>query len=122
MLRPYKVPTNQRQQAFDFAASRTTATRPDLAQYRMIHFATHGLLNNIHPELSGVVLSLVDEKGKGTDGFLHLQDIFNLNLPAELVVLSACETGLGQDVKGERVLLKGYWLVYKFNRSHPPLQ
>jgi len=44
---------------------------------------------------------LVDETGKDTDGFLHLQDIFNLNLPAELVVLSACETGLGQDVKGE---------------------
>lgn len=47
------------------------------------------------------MLSLVDEKGADTDGFLHLQDIFNLNLPAELVVLSACQTGLGKDVKGE---------------------
>jgi CHAT domain-containing protein len=95
------VPASEREQALDFAASRATATSPDLSQYRMIHFATHGLLNNLHPELSGVVLSLVDEKGKDTDGFLRLQDIFNLNLPAELVVLSACETGLGKDVQGE---------------------
>ncbi|HEY9707245.1 MAG TPA: tetratricopeptide repeat protein [Oculatellaceae cyanobacterium] len=95
------VPASERQQAFDFAASRGTATRPDLSQYRMVHLATHGLLNNVHPELSGVVLSLVDEKGTDADGFLRLHDIFNLNLPAELVVLSACETGLGKDVQGE---------------------
>ena len=95
------VPATERSSALDFAASRATATSPDLAQYRMVHFATHGLLNNVHPELSGVVLSLVDEKGADTDGFLRLHDIFNLNLPAELVVLSACETGLGKDVQGE---------------------
>ncbi|GAB4200359.1 MAG: CHAT domain-containing protein [Coleofasciculaceae cyanobacterium] len=91
----------QRLQAIDFAASRATATSPDLAQYRMIHFATHGSANEEHPEFSKVVLSLVDEKGADINGFLHLQDIFNLNLPAELVVLSACQTGLGKDVKGE---------------------
>jgi CHAT domain-containing protein/predicted negative regulator of RcsB-dependent stress response len=95
------VPENQRQSAFDFAASRTTATNPELAKYKIIHFATHGLVNNLHPELSGVVLSLFDEKGVDSNGFLRLNDIFNLNLPAELVVLSACQTGLGKDVKGE---------------------
>ncbi len=95
------VPATQRSSAFDFTASRTIATNSDLSQYRMVHLATHGLLNPVHPELSGVVLSLVDEKGKETDGFLRLHDIYNLNLPAELVVLSACETGLGKDVKGE---------------------
>jgi CHAT domain-containing protein len=89
-------------QAFDFAASFATATNPQLSQYRIVHFATHGVLNSVHPELSGVVLSLVDEKGTPQqNGFLRLRHIFNLNLPAELVVLSACETGLGQDVKGE---------------------
>ena len=98
------VPANERQQAFDFTANRTTATKPDLAEYRTIHFATHGLIDNVNPELSGVVLSLVNEKGADTDGFLRLNDIFNLNLPVELVVLSACQTGLGKDVKGEGLI------------------
>jgi CHAT domain-containing protein len=95
------VPEAKRLQALDFNASRTTATDPNLAQYQIIHLATHGLLDPVNPELSGIVLSLYDQKGKSQDGFLRLQDIFNLNLPAELVVLSACETGLGKDVKGE---------------------
>jgi len=95
------IPETQRLQALDFNASRTTATDPNLAQYEIIHLATHGLLDPINPELSGIVLSLYDQKGKSQDGFLRLHDIFNLNLPAELVVLSACETGLGKEIKGE---------------------
>ncbi|MBE9127391.1 CHAT domain-containing protein, partial [Coleofasciculus sp. LEGE 07081] len=95
------VPDTQRLQALDFTASRNTATSPNLTQYQIIHFATHGLLNTVNPELSGVVLSLFNANGTEQDGFLRLNDIFNLNLPAELVVLSACETGLGKDVKGE---------------------
>ena len=95
------VPETQHLQALDFDASRTTATNPNLAQYQIIHLATHGLLDPVNPELSGIVLSLFDQKGKSQDGFLRLHDIFNLNLPAELVVLSACETGLGKEVKGE---------------------
>jgi CHAT domain-containing protein len=95
------VPEKQRLQALDFSASRTTATDPNLAQYQIIHLATHGLLDPINPELSGIVLSLYDQTGKSLDGFLRLHDIFNLNLPVELVVLSACETGLGKEVKGE---------------------
>jgi CHAT domain-containing protein len=95
------VPNADRDQAFDFAASRAIATSPKLSKYRIVHFATHGILNSVNPELSGVVLSLVDEKGVPQNGFLRLHDVFNLNLPAELVVLSACQTGLGQEVKGE---------------------
>jgi CHAT domain-containing protein/Tfp pilus assembly protein PilF len=95
------VPERERMQALDFEASRTTALRPELSEYRNIHFATHGMLNNIHPELSGIVLSLVDEGGRQQDGFLRLQDIYNLKLQAELVALSACQTGLGKEIKGE---------------------
>jgi CHAT domain-containing protein/Tfp pilus assembly protein PilF len=95
------VPERERLQALDFQASRTTALRPELGEYRIVHFATHGMLNNIHPELSGIVLSLVDKEGHQQDGFLRLQDIYNLKLSAELVVLSACQTGLGKEVKGE---------------------
>jgi len=87
--------------ALDFKANRATALGPDLSSYRIIHFATHGLLNSLHPELSGVVLSLVDEDGRAQDGFLRLHDIYNMKLGADLVVLSACKTGLGKDIKGE---------------------
>jgi CHAT domain-containing protein/tetratricopeptide (TPR) repeat protein len=85
----------------DFAANRARATSDQLGQYRIVHFATHGLINNQQAELSGIVLSLVDEKGQPQDGFLRLYDIYNMNLNADLVVLSACQTALGEDIKGE---------------------
>jgi CHAT domain-containing protein len=90
--------------ALDFQASKPAAMSADLGQHRIVHFATHGLLNSQHPELSGVVLSLVDEKGQPQDGFLRLHEIYNLNLPAELVVLSGCRTGLGKEIKGEGLI------------------
>ena len=98
------APADQRFVALDFAANQTTATGDKLAQYRYVHFATHGLLNSKHPELSGIVLSLFNEQGAEQDGFLRASEVYNLNLPAELVVLSGCQTGLGKDVRGEGLL------------------
>jgi CHAT domain-containing protein/tetratricopeptide (TPR) repeat protein len=87
--------------AIGFEASRATAMSPELAHYRIVHFATHGVFNNESPGLSGIVLSMLDERGRTQDGFLRLHDIYGLQLPAELVVLSACDTALGKQVRGE---------------------
>ncbi len=95
---------DQSLQRVSFAANRTNAMSEELSQYRIIHFATHGLLNSEHPELSGLVFSMLDEQGKPQDGFLRLHDIYNLKLPADLVVLSACQTALGKEVKGEGLI------------------
>jgi CHAT domain-containing protein/tetratricopeptide (TPR) repeat protein len=91
----------QGMQALDFKANRETATSSELGRYRIVHFATHGILDSEHPQLSGLVFSLVDKQGRPQNGFLALHDIYNLNLPADLVVLSACETALGKQINGE---------------------
>ena len=85
----------------DFAASRPQAMSEDLASFRIVHYATHGALNASNPEISGLVFSLVDELGNPRPGYLPVTDIFNMRLGADLVVLSACETGLGPNVRGE---------------------
>ncbi len=95
------LPAGSNLKATDFQARRATALGGELSEYRYIHFATHGYIDSEKPELSAIVLSLVDEHGQPQDGFLRAQDLYNLQLPAELVVLSACRTGLGRDIKGE---------------------
>ena len=95
------APRESSMKALDFRANRSIATSDELSKYRYVHFATHGYLDTARAGLSAIVLSMVDEQGKPQDGFLRTHDIYNLKLPAELVVLSACETGLGKDIKGE---------------------
>ena len=97
------APAGANLKALDFRASRSLATSDELSKYRYVHFATHGYLDTSRAGLSAIVLSMIDEQGKPQDGFLRTHDIYNLKLPAELVVLSACETGLGKDVKGEGI-------------------
>jgi CHAT domain-containing protein len=98
------APQTDSLKATAFKASRATATSPELSQYRIVHIATHGWVNSKHPELSAILLSMVDETGAPVDGILQLHEIYNLKLPAELVVLSACETGIGKQIRGEGLI------------------
>lgn len=98
------LPAEEVMKALDFAASRDAVIAPGLDRFRIVHFATHGIVDTVSPELSGIVLSLVDEHGNSRDGYLRLNDIFNLKLNAELVVLSACQTALGKEIRGEGMI------------------
>mgnify|MGYP000246395806 CR=1 FL=1 len=98
------APADSSFKAVDFKASRASALSSELSQYRYLHFATHGYLDSERAGLSALVLSLVDEQGRQQDGFLRAHELYNLNLPAELVVLSACQTGLGKQIKGEGMI------------------
>ena len=95
------VPPDSALAAFDFDASRDTILQEKLADYRFVHLATHGFFNSERPELSGLVLSLVDPQGRPQPGFLSAAEVFNMRLSADLVVLSGCRTALGREVRGE---------------------
>ncbi|HKR01412.1 MAG TPA: CHAT domain-containing tetratricopeptide repeat protein [Pyrinomonadaceae bacterium] len=86
----------------DLEANEAKVTAADMKKYRAVHIATHGLLNTERPQFTGVVLSLVGNKTG--DGFVRTDEIFNLNLGSPLVMLSACETGLGKEKRGEGVI------------------
>jgi CHAT domain-containing protein/Tfp pilus assembly protein PilF len=119
------VPPRERLLALGTAAHRDLVLSGALRRYRILHFATHGLLDPVLPERSGVVLSLVDGQGRRREGFLSAPDVAGLDLPAELAVLSACQTALGREVRGEGVVgltqaffragvrgvVVGYWSV-----------
>lgn len=86
----------------DLDASEDNLDSRDVSKYRILHIATHGLLNAERPQFTGVVLSLIGNRSE--DGFLRTDEVFNLRLGSPLVMLSACETGLGKEKRGEGVM------------------
>ncbi len=98
------VPPGEAMVALDFDASRARALGDRLSDFRVVHFATHGVIDAERPALSGLVLSRVDREGRPQEGFLHLHDVYNLRLNADLVVLSGCRTALGKEVRGEGLI------------------
>lgn len=98
------VPASEQWTAMDFDANLDAVRKLDWTQFTIAHFSTHALLDTIHPDLSGIVLSLVDKDGRPRDGFIRVRDIYNMRIPADLVVLSACRTALGKEVRGEGVI------------------
>jgi CHAT domain-containing protein/Flp pilus assembly protein TadD len=85
-------------------ATRKAVLSGELRDYRILHFATHAVADLQSPELSGLVLSRVDAAGRPQEGFLGLSDIYELDLDADLVVLSGCRTALGKEVRGEGLM------------------
>jgi CHAT domain-containing protein/tetratricopeptide (TPR) repeat protein len=90
--------------ALDFDAALPRVLGGALGGFRIVHFATHGVIDAERPALSGLALSMVDAAGHPQEGFLHLHDIYNLKLDADLVVLSGCRTALGKEVRGEGLI------------------
>lgn len=98
------LPSAQVQVATGFAASREAVTSEALGTADIVHLATHGLVSTEQPSLTGLVVSLLDARGRPRDGFIRLSDVYNLRLTADLVVLSACHTALGKEIRGEGLI------------------
>jgi CHAT domain-containing protein len=102
--------TSEADVALGFQASKARALDPGVKEYRIVHFATHAIVDNDHPDLSGIALSLFNERGEPRDGFVRLHDVYNMKLPVDLVVLSGCSSAMGKPIAGEGLisLLRGF--------------
>jgi CHAT domain-containing protein len=111
------VPADERIVMTGLDASKEQVMRAPLQQYRYLHFATHGLINSRYPALSALAMSQFSSSGETVDGLLRLHDIYALDLDAELVVLSACDTALGREIRGEGLVGLTQAFMYAGARS-----
>jgi CHAT domain-containing protein len=111
------LPESEKLVKLDSSANYSTATSPEISKYRFIHFATHGVFDSGRPERSGVIFSSVNEKGEMQRSLLSTPDAFKLNLSSDLVVLSACTTALGKEIKGEGLIGITGGLMYAGSKS-----
>ena len=95
-------PANERQLYLGADAREEQVKSEKLDDFRYVHFATHGFLDELHPGRSGILLSRTPDSSE--DGILQTGEIMRLKLNADMVTLSACSTGLGKLVNGEGVL------------------
>lgn len=111
------VPDEERLILTGVDASRQRLLATDLSEYRYIHFATHGLIDARHPALSSLLLSRFDSMGRPEDAYLRVRDVYDLNLNADVVVLSACDTALGREIRGEGLIGLTQAFMYAGARS-----
>jgi len=98
------VPADRVRLATGLDARRDLITGGALGSYDILHIAAHGLVNARNPDLSGIALAMVDARGGDQDGFLRLHELYQLEIGAELVTLSGCETALGREIRGEGMI------------------
>src|SRR5262249_44243451 len=75
--------------------------KANLSRHKILHFAAHAFIDEGHPEFSGLAFSRPMDPGSDDNGILQVYEILNLRIRADLVVLSACDTGLGKGMEGE---------------------
>lgn len=97
------------------AANEKTFKKTDLSNYAIIHLATHGVIDTADPDRSGIAFSR--NPSSGEDGILFVHEIFNLRTRADLVCLSACETGYGEVVKGEGIMGMSRAFIYSGSKN-----
>lgn len=103
--------------ALGYEANRESVLNGLIGHHRVVHFATHGVIDVRHPEMSGLVLSMFNRQGKPQDGYLRLGDIYKLKLSADLVVLSSCESALGKELESEGIIGLPRGFLYAGARS-----